>query len=235
MKAIIGIVPKGDLFDQEKSNMSDTYTLGNNYIKRVQEAGGVPVGIAPVDGWILQDVLDMCDGFIVQGGKDYYPYHFQIVHHAVVTGKKYLGICMGMQVIHSYFMLRHVVENRGYEGDLVQAIWELYNDPERTFDTLGNVEGHRSQFAPRGREDDVKHEVRVVSDTLLHQLTGREMLRGATFHNYCILTENCRLKVNAWSADGVAEGVEYENNILGVQFHPEVDDKLKELFTFLTK
>ena len=43
------------------------------------------------------------------------------------------------------------------------------------------------------------------------------------------------LKINAWSAkdDGVVEGTEYGDNILGVQGHPEVDDLLPELFQFL--
>ena len=43
------------------------------------------------------------------------------------------------------------------------------------------------------------------------------------------------LTVNAWSVDGTdtIEGIENGSNILGVQFHPEVDDKLPEIFKFL--
>ena len=43
MKKVIGVVPKGILFDQEKAATSDLYHLGNNYIKRVTEAGGIAV------------------------------------------------------------------------------------------------------------------------------------------------------------------------------------------------
>jgi len=43
--------------------------------------------------------------------------------------------------------------------------------------------------------------------------------------------------INAWSAkgDGVVEGCEYGDNLFGVQFHPEVDGLLPEIFAFLTE
>ena len=68
MKKVIGVAPKGILFDQEKPATSDIYQLGNNYIKRVTKAGGIAVGLAPVDGRISQEQLELCDGFIIQGG-----------------------------------------------------------------------------------------------------------------------------------------------------------------------
>ena len=233
MAKIIGIVPKGDLQAAEESNMKDRYFLLNNYIKRVTEAGGIAMGVAPVDGWVPQQALEAFDGFVVQGGQKFFPYHFQIIHHAVETGKPYLGICLGMQLIRTYFMLRHRVEADGYEGDLVQAIWHLQCNKD--FDTLDSVEGHYSELAPRGREEEAKHEVDIVPGTLLHRLLGRETARGATYHHSCVPADESFLTINARHADGTIEGVEYGENVLGVQFHPEVDDKLPELFAFVTK
>ena len=74
MKKVIGVVPSSSLGDMTKSNMSDHYKVGNNYTKRVDEAGCVPVGLAPVDNWLDEAVLDLCDGFVVQGGAELYPY-----------------------------------------------------------------------------------------------------------------------------------------------------------------
>ena len=108
MKKVIGILPKGVLFDMEKAATSDLYHLGNNYAKRVLEAGCIPVCLAPVDGRITQAQLDMCDGFIAQGGTQMWPYHYQVIDHCYNTGKKYLGICLGMQLIHRYFALREI-------------------------------------------------------------------------------------------------------------------------------
>ena len=45
------------------------------------------------------------------------------------------------------------------------------------------------------------------------------------------------MTVNAWALDGTGtiEGLDNGKNILGVQFHPEVDDQLPEIFKFLTE
>ena len=235
MKKVIGLVPKGFLFDMEKGCTSDLYHLGNNYAKRIAEAGGIPVGLAPVDGRISQEQLDMCDGFIVQGGTQMWPYHMQVVHHAVTTGKKYLGICLGMQIIHRYYTMRKMAEELGMEGPVDEAIIDLFYNQNKGHNLLHRIEGHRAEIPLRGQEDEAKHDVSVVSGTILHRLLGRDIASGATFHNWRVEDPVEELTVNAWSVDGTntIEGIENGSNILGVQFHPEVDDKLPEIFKFL--
>lgn len=235
MKKIIGVVPKSVLFDMTKSNMSDVYHLGNNYCKRVLEAGALPLCVTPVDNWVPEEALSMFDGYIVQGGDEYYPYHFQIVHDAVVHHKPYLGICLGEQLIYAYFALRRMAEEQGYEGDLVKAICALLEARGPSFSVLEPVQGHRSAPMTRGGEDAAKHDVSVVPNTLLHRLMGRSTLRAASFHRLQVPPSQPFLTVNAWSADGVVEGVEYSDHMLGVQFHPEVDGLLPEIFNFLTQ
>jgi gamma-glutamyl-gamma-aminobutyrate hydrolase PuuD len=63
---------------------------------------------------------------------------------------------------------------------------------------------------------------------------GRTSLRAASFHRLQVPPSQKLLTINAWSADGVVEGVEYADHMLGVQFHPEVDGLLPEIFSFLT-
>ena len=237
MKKVIGVVPKGVLFDMEKSNTTDLYHLGNNYIKRITEAGGIPMGLAPVDGRLSQEQMEMCDGFIVQGGTQMWPYHMQVVHHAVTTGKKYLGICLGMQVIHRYYKMRKMVVDMGLEGPVDENIIDLYYNKNMGRNLLHRVEGHTSTSMPRGQEDTVKHDVDVVPGTVLHRLLGRELARGASFHHWRVEDPVEELTVNAWATDGTGtiEGIENGSNILGVQFHPEVDDLLPEIFKFLTE
>lgn len=235
MKKRIGIVPKSQLFDMTQSNMSDVYNLGNNYCKRVLEAGAIPLGVAPIDNWVPEEALAMFDGYVVQGGAEYYPYHFQIVHDAVVHHKPYLGICLGEQLIYAYFALRQMVQERGYQGDLVKAICAMLEELGPDFSVLERVPGHRSAPMTRGGEDAAKHDVSVVPGTILHRLLGRSTVRAASFHDLNVPPSQKLLTVNAWSADGVVEGVEYADHMLGVQFHPEVDDSLPEIFTFLTQ
>lgn len=234
MKRFIGIVPRGVLFDMDASNTSDNYELGNNYSKRITEAGCIPMGMAPVDGWIAEEALDAVDGFIVQGGSTIWPYHFQIIHHAVTHGKRYLGICLGMQLIHCYFSLRKQIEDSGREGDLIAQMYALFHDEEKEYDLIQRVEGHYSQKAPRGQEDTAKHDVAVVPGTVLHSLVKRDRVRGATYHRWRVFDPVEALTVSARAEDGTIEGIEYGGHILGVQFHPEVDGCLPEIFDFLS-
>ncbi len=232
----IGIIPASFIGDPEKSCMADYYSLGHNYIKRTIEAGCTPIGLAPADDWLTEDALELCDGFVVQGGAEFYPYHFQVIHHAITHHKKYLGICLGQQLIYVYFEIKRRVEEMGYEGDLVKAIVDYYQNV-LTGSLQQQIPGHRSERPPRGQEDMAKHDVNIVPGTLLHRVMGRDTMRLCTFHNLNTPPTQTLVPISAWSAlgDGVVEGTEYGDNILGVQGHPEADDLLPELFAFLTE
>ena len=236
MKRIIGVVPASSLGDMKKSTMGDHYRVGNNYTKRVTEAGCVPIGMTPVDYWLSEEALDLCDGFIVQGGDEFYPYHYQVIHHAITHGKRYLGICLGEQLIYVYLELRRRVEERGYEGDLVKAICAYIDEQGPGFSVQERIPDHYSPPMTRGGEDAAKHDVKIVPGTLLHRVLGKATVRAASFHYLHTPPTQTLVTVNAWSekGDGVVEGTEYGENILGVQFHPEVDELLPEIFTFLS-
>ena len=231
----IGIAPKSLTIKENNSCMQDYYQLGNNYIKRVAEAGGTPVGLCPMDNWISEEQLDMCDAFLVQGGAEFYDYHFQIIHHALTHGKRYLGICLGQQLIFVYFELKRRVEEQGYEGDLVKAICRYRRTLPHSLQQ--KIPNHRRDFPARGDEDAAKHDVDIVHGTLLHKVLGRDKMHLCSFHNLNTPPTQNLVTINAWSAlgDGVVEGTEYGDNILGIQGHPEADDLLPEFFEFLVK
>lgn len=231
----IGIAPKSLTIKENNSCMQDYYQLGNNYIKRVAEAGGTPVGLCPMDNWISEEQLDMCDAFLVQGGAEFYDYHFQIIHHAITTGKRYLGICLGQQLIFVYFELKRRVEEQGYEGDLVKAICRYRRTLPHSLQQ--KIPNHRRDFPARGDEDAAKHDVDIVHGTLLHKVMKQDKIRLCSFHDLNTPPEQKIVTINAWSAlgDGVVEGTEYGDNILGIQGHPEADNLLPELFEFLTQ
>ena len=237
MKKLIGLVPKYRVGDPEKSCMEDYILVGHCYAKRALEAGCIPIGLAPVDGWIPEEALDACDGFIVQGGPAFQNYHFQVIHYAITHHKKYLGICLGSQLIYVYFELKRRVEEMGYEGDLVKAICDYQDKYLQGRTVQEKVSGHYSDLPARGQEDNAKHNIDIVPGSLLHKVMGRDSMRLCTFHNRCTPPSQTLVSINAWSAlgDGIVEGVEYGNNILGIQGHPEADDLLPELFRFLAE
>lgn len=237
MKKIIGIAPAPIMGGADESNMKDHYKLGCNYINRAAEAGCVPMGLAPVDYWLDEEALEVCDGFLVQGGAEFYPYHFQIIHHALTRGKKYLGICLGEQLIYVYFELRRRVEERGFDGDLVKAICDYIEEQGPDFSVQQKIPGHRNTPPARGNEALAKHGVNIVPGTLLHRVLGKDKIDICSYHYLNTPPTQTLVTINAWSAlgDGVVEGTEYGENILGIQGHPEVDSLLREIFDFLSK
>ncbi len=234
MQRVICLVPSADLFDPTVSTFKDTYKVSNNCAKRAAEAGAIPVGLAPVDGWVPEGELERFDGYLVQGGARFYPYHYQIMHDAYTNGKRYLGLCLGSQLIHSYLMLRRRTEELGYSGDLIRAMWKVKN--ETGFVSLEEVPGHRMPPHVRGNEDSVKHSVDVLPGTMLRRLVGRDTIVGASYHDLRVPNDT-PLTINARASHDpeTVEGVELAPNILGVQFHPEIDDALPEIFRFLTE
>ena len=140
-------------------------------------------------------------------------------------------------MIYAYFELKRRVEEQGYEGDLVKAICDYRKHQLKGVSIQEKVSGHRYPFPARGQEDATKHDINIVPGSLLHKVMGRDTIRLCTFHDLNTPPSQTLVPVNAWSAlgDGVVEGVEYGDNILGVQGHPEADDLLPELFKFLVE
>lgn len=237
MKKWIGLVPKYKVGDPEKTCMDDYILVGHTYAQRISETGCTPIGLVPVNGWLTEDALDACESFLVQGGQAFYPYHFQVIHHAITHHKKYLGICLGGQLIYAYFELKRRVEEQGYEGDLVKAICDYYYNQMQGVSLLERVNGHYADLPARGQEDTAKHDVNIVPGSLLRRVLGRDRMRLCTFHEKSVPANQTLIPINAWSAsgDGAVEGVECGDNILGVQGHPEADDLLPELFKFLAE
>ncbi len=229
MKPLVGVVSPAFLFEEENINL-DVYRFSNNYGKRIYECGGIPVGILPYDGRVPDGVLEQFDSFVICGGTQMWPHHLQVADYAITSGKPLLGICLGMQVIHRYFKLRDLAEKHGYTGDLFEFYTQNRSDPE--FTTLVKLEGH-CKTVLRGREDESKHRVNLAENSHIARLAGSNSLMAATVHNYCVYEPSSKLTVTGYAEDGTIEAIEYGENVLGVQFHPEMDDTLLPLFSFL--
>ncbi len=95
----------------------------NGYPKRILANGATPIGILSSDGYAAQDSLALCDAFVFCGGARFYPYHFQIMEYAAKSGKPVLGICLGMQMMNTYFLVAEEAERRGWDRPLL-ALFE---------------------------------------------------------------------------------------------------------------
>lgn len=115
MKKIVGIISRPGL------DISVGIQKVKNIIKdRVLELGLIPLSIMPTtttnylensyhyqgkSNLNIEDfnqLLDLCDGFILQGGTYGYDYEIEVIKHAHRNNKPILGICMGMQNMGVY-------------------------------------------------------------------------------------------------------------------------------------
>ena len=226
MSKVIGVVSPALLYENDNTNL-DIYRFGNNYMKRIYACGGLPLGLLPCDARLNEEAFEHCDALLICGGKKIWPHHLQAVRHAEATGKKLLGICLGMQTINRYFKTVEYAEEHGFEGDLL----ELYDTP---IPTMKTVEGHHNTML-RGHEDEIKHLVNLSVGSHLARLVGADHVYGATVHNHAVVNPSKHVTVTGYAEDGTIEVIERDETMIGTQFHPEVDEELLCLFDWLCK
>lgn len=114
MKPIIGIISRPDKLESGRK-VDIVYSSIRTLIV---ELGGIPLVITPPTNTIyegnnkgkfdddakkdLEPMLSLCDGFIFQGGDEFYTYDLFIVDYAYKHNIPSLGICLGMQLMSCY-------------------------------------------------------------------------------------------------------------------------------------
>lgn len=231
---VIGIVPMSPVFAETENRYDDKYLFTDTYGVRVMEAGMLSVGVLPVEGRIKTNVLDLCDGFIIQGGKTVRPHHIDAIEYALKTGKKLLGICLGCQSIQCYFATRAEAEKRSWAGELADLYAMLKFKENYPF--LGSVEGHKPcPILPRGNKDATKHKVFLSEGSHTAEVFGSTQVMGASFHILRIEDPASGLVVSGRAEDGTIEAIEYGDTIIGTQFHPDADAELPMIFDWLAQ
>lgn len=108
MKKVVGIITRGSL----DINGYFYQRVKDDFRTIIAELDLIAIGIMPtaVNNYTfaetgsykvsdLHSVLDLCDGFIIQGGDKIYSYEMQTIGYAHHLDKPILGICMGMQAM----------------------------------------------------------------------------------------------------------------------------------------
>lgn len=208
MKRIVGIIANTLGFDTNNP-FDDKYFVQNQYIVAVKKYGGIPIVIPAVNLNINFDALELCDSFIITGGKRYHKYHYDVIDYAIKTGKKLFGICMGMQIIGMY-------SNNDYEEK-----------------TLKYIDNHYYDQITHKHKKLIIHDVFVKKDSLAYKLFG-DKISVNSIHRQALINVSKPFKVVGVSEDNIIEIIEYKN-IIGVQFHPELLSNTKKLFEWLIK
>lgn len=209
-RPIIGITT--DL--EDKSNLIEAA-----YSRAVEFYGGAPVLVPTVadasGSGFLSRIVSALDGLLIPGSRDMDPKfygqephpaikpmsaqrtetEFSVLREALENEIPVLGICGGMQFINVF-----------YGGSLCQDIKALLPD------ALDHEKGSA-------------HGVEVVSDTILGGMVGAHEFNVKSYHHQAVGRVGGGLRTSAAAPDGIVEGLESaDGNVMGVQWHPELEE-----------
>jgi putative glutamine amidotransferase len=193
--------------------------LGMKYMKAIEEAGGIPVVMPPLELDAVDSLLDRLDGLCLSGGPDmdpgtyggrYHPklgptepeldyFELALSREALSRDLPILAICRGQQLL-----------NVACGGNLYQHVPE---DP-------GGEVAHRLP----GKGEHGAHDVTVEPGSLLSRaLGGLTDAHVNSYHHQAVHTLGRGVKPVAWAADGLIEGIEVPDHgfAVGVQWHAE--------------
>ncbi|UCE66988.1 MAG: gamma-glutamyl-gamma-aminobutyrate hydrolase family protein [Candidatus Zixiibacteriota bacterium] len=208
--------------------------LKRDYHQAVINAGGIPILLANTSEIsIINDYVESIDGLLVSGGEDLHPKYFgrkphksitlsaperdefeiKIIKRALNKDIPVFGICRGFQVM-----------NIALGGTIFQ---DLSCAP---FGTIKHADPKEA--------GDVYHRIKIEKSTLLYEIIGARSIEVNSSHHQIIDKIGKKLKVTAYSSDGVIEGFEGPDFkfLLAVQWHPEMIPKRfhsKRLFKVL--
>jgi len=194
------------------------YAVRQDYIRSVEQAGGVPLVLAPTDEASIPQLLGHVEALVMTGGSDVDPALYGAARHpklgdvfrdrdvfeitlcraALERDLPLLAICRGQQVL-----------NVATGGTLIQ-------------DIPSEVAGAADHDPARERWQ-TAHDVRILPGTRLREILGKDVVAVNSFHHQAVRDLGRGLAVSAVAGDGVVEAIEAPDRrfALGVQWHPE--------------
>lgn len=234
-KPIIGMISPRAI---KEDSPFDNYTkFINTYPKRIIEAGGIPIGLVFPNGKFEIDQMDLCDGYILQGGPIIESPQINTIKYAIDKQKPIVGICLGMQTMAGYNWVYNELGNTTYNEI------ENFFKPEYEDFFLEKREGH-NYLDPfyLSQIEKSKHNINIDKDSRLYEIYKINTISEPSLHIFVAKNDtfdNSKLfKVVGKAEDGTIEaieGLDPNHFMIGVQFHPELESQNLQLFKKLVK
>ncbi|MBA3236887.1 MAG: gamma-glutamyl-gamma-aminobutyrate hydrolase family protein [Parachlamydiaceae bacterium] len=219
-KPLIGILTNLLIVETGVFSGMERIYVNRDYVTSVLRAGGIPV-LLPIipDSEAMRQQIETVDAILISGGQDVHPHHYNeepshlletvcaerddyeiaVIKHAFQLQMPLFGVCRGMQLINVVF-----------NGS-------LYQDISNDFQGASLQHNHSSKKCD-------PHPVNIVQNSWLFQVFEKETIIANSFHHQAIKDLAPGFLVNAWSKDGIIEGIENIDGsfVAGVQWHPEM-------------
>jgi putative glutamine amidotransferase len=195
------------------------YVIRWDYVRSIEQAGGIPVILAPSGAALHSRLTTRLDGLLLTGGVDIEPsaygesfdhsvtrtsperdeFEFKLTKTAIKQKMPVLAICRGLQVL-----------NVVMGGSLVQDIPTM-------------ISSKISHDDERRQRHELAHQITLKTGTRLYEILKMESLWVNSFHHQSAKILGDGLIPVAWAEDGVIEALELPNShfVVGVQWHPE--------------
>lgn len=235
-KPIIGMISPRNVEDDRPFNNYTKFI--NTYPIRITEAGGIPIGVVFPNGKFEIDPMEICDGFVLQGGPILESCQINAIKYAIDKKKPILGICLGMQTMAGFNWVNNELGSMGSYSEIDDF---FKHDDEVDF--LEKRSGH-NELNPfyQSQIEKSKHDVLLDKDSRLYKIYGKELISVPSLHGYVVkdkaLDNSSLFKIVGKSLDGTIEaieGLDSSHFMVGVQYHPELEDENTPLFKELIK
>ncbi len=207
----------------EGEPVSHEMAIGLNYIRAIEEAGGLPVAIPPLRLDAIEPLLGRFAGLCLPGGPDIDPaqygqppdpslgdtepaldrFELAVARAARERELPLLAICRGAQVL-----------NVARGGTLIQHLPDLVAED-------GDEEVAHRQSTAGNRPS---HPIRIEAGSRTASAFGGTAGAVNSFHHQGIERLGGELRATAWAADGTIEAIEGREDTftVGVQWHAEL-------------
>lgn len=191
-----------------------------NYLHRVEEAGGLPLLIPPlIDPTPLDRYLDLVDAILIVGGEDIDPREYGEeplpTHEPIPAARGRFDLALARRVLERRMPVLGVCYGCQLLG--VASGGALWQDVPSQVPGAAN-HGGRFPDLPR-------HEIALTPGTRLRSLMPADRVTVNTAHHQAVRSVGAGWSITAHADDGVAEAIERDAKdgfALGVEWHPEL-------------
>lgn len=221
-RPVVGIIGNSHLINEQYP----VHAGGQMNSDAVSEVANCVPLIIPADPrhMSVAELLDICDGFLLTGGRpNVHPEEYgeaatvahgdfdrardgialPLVRACVERGQPFFGVCRGFQEV-----------NVAMGGTLYPEIRDLPGRMNHRMPPDGTVE----------EKFELRHDVTFSKGGVFHELLGAEKVRTNTLHGQGIKTPGGRIVIDGFADDGTPEAIYVDGAAgftLSVQWHPE--------------